>query len=293
MESAFLERRRPGGRHTPTVQPVVGVVGAGAMGWPIVQHLLGAGLAVHVLDPDKAAERRCVDAGAARARSGRELSALVDVVLVVVADDDDVLRVCGGPDGVLAGCRAGTTVLLCSSVRPSTCHAVASTASVGVHVLDAAMTGGVRGVEAGTVNLLVGGDPAALNSARPALTPWCATVHHLGKLGAGQVAKTANNLIHWAQISAIVEALELVRAHGVAVPAVREALQAGPTDSRTLRELGLMRFTWHAKDIANACEMAASVGMQLPLTQNVRERMLSIDVESVAGLLGGGSDAVI
>lgn len=69
-------------------------------------------------------------------------------------------------------------------------------------VLDAALTGGVRGVKVGRVNLLAGGAAQDLERVRPGLAPWCSSIHHLGALGASQVAKTANNLIHWAQISA-------------------------------------------------------------------------------------------
>jgi 3-hydroxyisobutyrate dehydrogenase-like beta-hydroxyacid dehydrogenase len=270
----------------------VGVVGAGAMGGPVVRHLLAARLEVRVLDPDDEAATRCVSGGAERARTAHDLAAASDVVLVVVASDDDVRTVCTGDAGVLAGARAGTVVVLCSSVRPDTCAAVAAAAPDGVAVLDAAMTGGVRGVEAGIVNLLVGGDAEALAAARPALDPWCRGVHHLGPLGAGQVAKTANNLIHWAQISAIVEALSLVEAYGLSVPAVRAALQQGPTDSRTLRELEQMRLTWHAKDLANARAMAAAVGRSLPLAETVRERMLAITVDDLAGLLAGAGEDV-
>jgi 3-hydroxyisobutyrate dehydrogenase-like beta-hydroxyacid dehydrogenase len=264
----------------------VGVIGLGAMGGPIVRHLLAAGREVHVLDPDADAVRRCTDEGAVEAPDGAALAAATDVVLVVVSGDDDVLAVCCGPSGVLAGARPGSAVLLCSSIRPDTCRQVAAAAPPGVRVLDAGMTGGVRGVEAGRVNLLVGGAATDLEAVRPALSPWCSSVHHLGPLGAGQVAKTANNLIHWAQITAIVEALSLTEAYGLSAPAVRAALQDGPTDSRTLRELEQMRLTWHAKDLANAHAMADAVGASLPLAGTVQARMREITVEDVARLLG-------
>ncbi len=116
-------------------------------------------------------------------------------------------------------------------------------------------------------------------------------MHHLGPLGAGQVGKTVNNLVHWAQISAITEALELGRRYGLDVPTLRRALMDGPTDSRTLRELEQMRFTWHAKDLANAAEMAARVGLDLPVAATAREVMTRVTVSGVAELLAGAAPA--
>ncbi len=272
-------------------RPVVGVIGLGAMGAPIAGHLARAGLPVVVADLDPAAVAASLAAGAQATVALPDLAARCEVVLVVVDTDDEVRTVCSGPHGVLAGCRPGTAVLLCSSVRPDTCEAVAAEAPDGVAVLDAALTGGVRGAESGRINLLVGGDHEVLERVRPALAPWTASVHHLGPLGAGQVGKTVNNLVHWAQISAITEALELGRRYGLDVPTLRRALMDGPTDSRTLRELEQMRFTWHAKDLANAAEMAARVGLDLPVAATAREVMTRVTVSGVAELLAGAAPA--
>lgn len=266
---------------------VVGVVGLGAMGGPIARHLLDAGVEVVVADLDAGAVATCAHAGARAAQGLPDLAAHSDVVLVVVATDEEVLAVCSGERGLLAACRRGTAVLLCSSVRPDTCAAVTDAAPRGVAVLDAALTGGVRGAENGSINLLVGGDAAVLDRLRPILAPWTSSVHHLGPLGAGQVGKTVNNLVHWAQISAITEALELGRRYGLDVPTLRRALMDGPTDSRTLREMEQMRFTWHAKDLANAEAMAARVDLPLPVAETVREVMKRTTVEGVAALLFG------
>lgn len=267
-----------------------GVVGLGAMGGPIAGHVLAAGhpVVVHDLDVDLVA--RYVGLGARAAGSPGELAGTVDVVSIFVPSDDDVLEVCTGPAGVLGGARPPSLVLLCSSIRPETCHAVAAAAPDGVDVVDAALTGGVRGAEAGTVNLLTGGEEGALRPARDLLAAWTAATHHLGPLGAGQVGKSVNNLIHWAQISAITEALELGRRHGLDVPTLRRALADGPTDSRTLRELELMRLTWHAKDLANAAVLADQVAMAMPVAEVSREVMTRRTVGSVAALLRSPGD---
>jgi 3-hydroxyisobutyrate dehydrogenase-like beta-hydroxyacid dehydrogenase len=266
----------------------VAVVGLGAMGFPVARHLLAAGVDVAVCDLDRAAVRRAGELGARVAGSAGEAASNAVAVAVFVPTDQDVLDVCMGADGVLAGVRDGAVIMLCSSLRPDTCAAVAAAVPRGVDVLDTALTGGVRGAEAGEINLLVGGDRAALDRVRSLLDPWTSAVHHLGPLGSGQVGKTANNLVHWAQICAITEALELARRAGVDVPALRHALMSGPTDSRTLRELQHMRLTWHAKDLANTMALAHDVDLSVPVTETAQRIMRDISVADVARLLAGG-----
>ncbi len=265
-----------------------GVVGLGAMGRPAAEFLAASPFETFAYDLDAEALEAIGDKGATTTTSLRELAERSTVVFVFVPSDDDVRTVCLGDDGLLAGARPGSVLAICSSALPETCEAVAAAGrEKGVDVLDAALTGGVRGAEAGQINLLVGGDEAVLDRIRPLLEPWCGSVHHLGGLGAGQVGKTVNNLVHWAQISAINEALRFGQRFGVAPSKLREALKDGPTDSRTLRELEQMRFTWHKKDLANAFAMAQTVEppIALPVAATAREAMLSITVDSVAALL--------
>lgn len=267
---------------------VVGALGLGAMGGPIAGHIRRAGFDVRCRDLDPEATRPLAALGARICDSPADLAAGTDVCLVCLRGDDDVLEAClpdGG--GLLAFLKPGSVLVVCSSVRPETCRKLADAADA-VDVLDAALTGGVRGAEAGEINLLVGGDEAPLRRARPVFDAFCSAVHHLGELGCGQVGKTVNNLIHWAQIATIAEALSLGSRLGVPPDLMRPALAAGPTDSRTLREIELMRLTWYVKDIDNARRMARTVDMPLPLTDEVRRLMDHITVPGVAALLEEG-----
>lgn len=264
----------------------VGVVGLGAMGKPIAQHLTEAGIATCCFDLDSTRVDDLIAAGSASASSLTDLANRSSVVLIFVPSDEDVLQVCNPTDGLLVGAPAGATLVVCSSARPDTCQRLAVLAeATGVRVVDAALTGGVRGAEAGEVNLLVGGEAHVLDDIRPILEPWTRAIHHLGPLGAGQVGKTVNNLLHWAQISALTEALTLGQELGVSPSRLRAALMDGPTDSRTLREIEYMRLTWHAKDLANAVAMAETVGQDLPVAMRVRDVMKTITVERIAALL--------
>lgn len=270
------------------VPPGVGVVGLGAMGGPIARHLAAAGVPTVVTDLDPEAVATAVALGAAAAPDAAAVAEGAGTVIVVVATDDQLREVLTGHRGVYASARPGSVVLLSSSALPETCRELAAVAPAGVSVLDAALTGGVRAAEAGELTLLVGGDPAALDAARPGLAPWTAAVHLLGDVGAGQVGKTVNNLVHWAQVSALGQALELGRRLGGDVPRLRAALLDSPTASRTLREMHEMRFTWFEKDIANAQQMAAGTGVALTVTEAALAFMRTFDIAAARRLLEGG-----
>ncbi|MFD7443670.1 NAD-binding protein [Streptomyces sp. NPDC059909] len=174
-------------------------------------------------------------------------------------------------------------------MRTETCKALTEElAPSGIKVVDAALTGGVRGAEAGEINRLVGGsaeDVLALER----FAPWSSHVNHLGPSGNGQIGKTVNNMIHWGQIVSIVEALSLGLELGISPERMRPALYNGPTDSRTLRELEEMRFTWYEKDTDNAISMAAEIDRTLYFNPIVGEFMRGINVKNVAALLAGES----
>ncbi len=263
-----------------------GLVGLGAMGRPAAEYLAAAGIPTIAYDLDEQLLASVAEKGVRASGSLQDLARDSTVVFVFVPSDDDVRQVCSADTGVLSAARPGSTVVICSSVKPETCREIAELATPrGVDVLDAALTGGVRGAEAGEVNLLVGGDEQVLERVRPLLEPWTKAVHHLGGLGAGQVGKTVNNLCHWAQISAVHEALTLGLRLGVEPSRLRTALQDGPADSRTLRELEYMRFTWHAKDLGNALAMAETVSQPMPVAEVAREAMKKITVKGMAALL--------
>ncbi len=263
----------------------VAVLGLGAMGRPIAEHLVQAGHPTMVHDLDRTVVDALTKQGAVAAPSLADL-ADNDVVLVVVPSNEDVRSACLGEDGLLSRPRPGSVLLICSSVTPETCTDVSAAAGKhDVAVIDAALTGGVRGAEAGRINLLVGGDAVVLDRVRPVLDAWTVAVHHLGPLGAGQIGKTVNNLCHWIQIAGVHEALLLGQRLGVAPSKLREALQDSSVHSGTMDQIELMRFTWWKKDIDNARLMAADIGYDLPLTETVYDVMPTITVDRIARLV--------
>lgn len=260
----------------------VGMVGLGAMGRPIVEFIAKAGFdtVAYDLSPEATAD------GVRIVRDLREV-ATADVVIVIVPTDDDVVQVVTEQGGLIEHGHEGMVIVISASVRPETCRALAQAgAARGIDVIDAALTGGVRGAESGEINLLVGGDEETARRAAPVFDAFATGYHVLGDVGAGQVAKSANNLIHWAQIVAIDEAFRMAQALGVDPAKLRRALQEGPTDSRTMREIEFMRFTWYVKDIEIAQKLAAEVGRSLPQATLSRQLMDDITVPAIKQLLG-------
>ncbi|MBO0869350.1 MAG: NAD(P)-dependent oxidoreductase, partial [Micromonosporaceae bacterium] len=261
----------------------IGVVGLGAMGAPVARHLASAGFSVLGHDRDPSATAALATAGV---RPADGLGALTDcaAVLLFVPGDQDVRDAATEYAAQLVTATGPAPYLvICSSVTPATCRVAAEILGDRAVVVDAPLTGGVRGAEAGRINLLTGGDEDAVAALRPVFDTFCATVNHLGPLGSGQVGKTVNNLVHWGEIAVLVEALEFGEALGVPAARMRRALIDGPTDGRTLRELEEFRLTWWSKDLANAFAMAAEA-RELPVARLVHELMPGITVDRLRAM---------
>ncbi|MGH2348047.1 MAG: NAD(P)-dependent oxidoreductase [bacterium] len=249
----------------------VGVVGLGRMGLPMARHVMRAGFAVEGFDRDPARGRLLGESGGAARASLRDLAAGCDLVLVMVADDAQVLDICTGAGGILQHARPDTALVISSTVKPTTCAQVAAAAAPRrIGVLDAPVARGQRAAEEGTLTVFVGGDPVLAARCRPVFEAFAREIEHVGdEVGAGQVAKLANNLILWAGVVAVHEALALGEQLGVSPVRLRDALRHGSADGYALRELHLVNLTWPHKDIEQALEVAAQAGRELPLTERV------------------------
>ena len=248
------------------------------MGAAIGGHLLDAGVRLAVYDPVAEARRPLVERGAVECATAGEVAARSELVLAVVVDDEQVRAAIGA---CLKTAQSGTVLAICASVRPATCRELAEAAPPGVHVVDAALVRGERGAEEGRLVLYCGGPPEAIERVREGSAPFAEAVVRVGEVGAGQVAKTANNVLLWACIRADVEAMRLGRALGVEPATLREALTLGSGANRPLAEWGNHRLRWPQKDLEVALAIADEAGVDLPL---VAELPALIDQLSVADL---------
>jgi 3-hydroxyisobutyrate dehydrogenase-like beta-hydroxyacid dehydrogenase len=260
----------------------LGLLGCGRMGAAIGGHLLDAGVPLAVYDPVAEACAPLVERGAVECESAGTVAARSDLVLVVVVDDAQVRA---AVEECFEQAGAGSVLAICASVRPDTCRALASSgATRGVHVIDAAMIRGERGAEDGELVLFCGGDPELVHAVRTACAPFTEAVVRVGEVGAGQVAKTANNILLWACIRADVEALRLGRALGVEPRALRDAMAIGSGANRPLAEWGHHRLRWPHKDLEVAAAVAAEAGVDVPLVQSLAPLLAELTVDDLKEL---------
>ncbi len=253
------------------------------MGGPIGGHLLDAGRALTVYDPAPEATQPLADRGAAVAPTPADAAAASDLVLVVVVDDAQARE---AVTEALQGAEEGAVIAVCASVRPDTCRDLAAAGGKrGVHVIDAAMVRGERGAEEGRLVLYCGGPDDVIDAVRDACAPFTEAVVRVGDVGAGQVAKTANNILLWACLRADLEAQRLGRALGVEPRTLREALAVGSGANRPLAEWGQQRLRWPQKDLEVALAVAAEVHVELPLVEQLPQLMEQMTVEEMHELL--------
>lgn len=202
------------------------VIGTGRMGAAMAARLVASGVEVTVWNRTSA--RASAVIGASVAATAREAAAASPVVIVSLADDLAVDAAYAGPDGVVAGVSAGTVVCDTSTVDPETARRTAGlVAAAGGAALDTPVSGSVSTVETGQLAVLVGGEAAALDVARPVLDHLAARVFHLGPSGAGAVMKLAVNGVVHAINQAVSEALVVAESAGIARSDAYDVLAAG------------------------------------------------------------------
>jgi 3-hydroxyisobutyrate dehydrogenase-like beta-hydroxyacid dehydrogenase len=261
----------------------LGLLGCGRMGAAIGGHLLAANRPLAVYDPVAEAMQPLVDQGARAGDGPADVARTAQLTLVVVVDDEQVRAVV--PEAIGAATE-GSIVAICASVRPDTCADMARLGTErGVHVVDAALVRGERGAEEGRLVLFCGGEEPVIDALRLACAPFTEAVLHVGEIGAGQVAKTANNILLWACIRADVEAQRLARALGVEPAKLREAMALGSGANRPLAEWGKHRLRWPHKDLEVALAVAAEAGVEMPLVEQLPALMRELTVDDLNELL--------
>ncbi len=175
------------------------------MGSRMTRRLLHAGIEVQGYD---SAPGRAAAAGARAARSVREVTTFADVVLLSLPDSTVVEAVVEGADGILAACREGQTVIdLSTAAASSTMRLNALCAQRGVHYIDAGISGGAAAAEKGTLTLMVGGDPAAIDAVQWVFKPIAAKVLNMGASGMGHITKLLNNFLNAVSLAATAEVM--------------------------------------------------------------------------------------
>lgn len=264
----------------------VGMIGLGAMGREMAGHIAATGdhrVLAYDIDPEAVAA--AAGKGIAAAGSAAEVVQAADIVVIMVATDDQALSVA---EELAATEARGTLIAIAATLHPDTMEKIGElVAPGGISVIDAPVVFGLYGAKEGILVSLCGGDVENVERARPVLDCYCRAVHHLGPLGSGMIAKTVNNMLHWSACVACFEALSLAKRCGMDAQKLREVLLDCPADNGTLRRWDSTKFTWPEKDMDIALDLAQAGGLVLPLFGQVDQLVKMLTPEQVAGLLHG------
>jgi 3-hydroxyisobutyrate dehydrogenase len=194
----------------------IGFIGLGNMGLPMAQNLLKAGHEVQGFDMSPAQILALTASGGQAAAGVKAASSGAEIVITMLPAGQHVRDVYLGPDGVLSAVGAGTLLIDSSTIDVATARDVAAAAGKkGLAMLDAPVSGGVGGAQAGTLTFMVGGGDEAFARALPVLEKMGKTIVHAGGAGNGQAAKICNNMILGVSMIAVSEAFVLAEKLGL------------------------------------------------------------------------------
>jgi 2-hydroxy-3-oxopropionate reductase len=264
-------------------------IGLGVMGRAMAANLLKAGyrLTVH-------SRSRKEVAGAAWADTAAAAAAEAAIIGICVPDTPDVERVLFGPEGIARTVQEGTVVIDFSTISAEATRnfALRLKAETGAILLDSPVSGGPQGAIDGTLTCMVGGEPGAFAAARPFLEAVGGTITRLGGSGAGQICKSANQMIISSTMHAVFEALVLGRKAGLDPKVMREALLGGSAKSFVLENHALrwlegrltpgFRAELMLKDMKLASAALAAHGVYAPVAASAT-RTLGVMVETGHG----------
>lgn len=259
----------------------IGFIGLGTMGRGMCRNLRAAGARLQLYNRTRAqAEALLAEFGdmAIIADTPRLAAAGATITIINVTDTEALLQTARGDDGAIAGLALGRVLIdMGTSGVLETRELAAEVEAVGGEYVDAPVSGGEGGARDGTLSIMVGAQDAVLRTVRPVLEVLGQQVTHVGPVGAGQVAKAANQTIVGLTIAAVAEALTLARRAGIDPAKVRDALRGGFADSRILEVHGERmikpdftpgaRATIQRKDIRQVLDLAERIGLDLPTTR--------------------------
>ncbi|RQS14042.1 NAD(P)-dependent oxidoreductase [Burkholderia sp. Bp8998] len=280
----------------------VGFCGPGLMGAPMIRHLLAAGHRVSVWNRTRGKAETLEKDGAQVVDTPRDLAERVDTVFVCVLDGRAVGDVAFGEHGLLAGdakARRLKRIVDHSSIPPAaTRDYAARAAALGVGWVDAPVSGGVPGAQAGTLAVMAGGGAADLDAVRPLIGTYASRITHMGDAGAGQTAKLCNQAIVTATVTAIAEAVGLAQASGIDAARLADALAGGWADSVLLQTfVPRMTSGGHArgghppigalstfqKDVDAIADAARDTGAVMPVSATVQQVLRLGAAQGLAG----------
>lgn len=275
--------------------PRIGFIGTGLIGTPMVERMLETGLGVMVWNRTIAKAEPLAALGAVLAESARALAKQCDIVCLCLTDTKAVETLMFADDGIAGVMRAGQTVVDFSSIAPDATVRMATRlrAERGTVWVDAPVSGGLPAARAGTLIVFAGGEASDIARAAPVFNALALRVTHMGSQGAGQFAKSCNQMIVACNLMVIGEMLAFAQSAGIEMSRMPGALAGGFADSLPLQIFG-NRMARHVdtprigalatfkKDIDQVARLAAERDAYVPMTSRAvelyAEAMAHVDV---------------
>ncbi|AEB59522.1 NAD(P)-dependent oxidoreductase [Ectopseudomonas mendocina] len=259
--------------------PALAFAGIGLMGLPMTRRLLAAGYPLTLWNrtPDKCTA--LLEQGAHRVETPAELCRDANVVMLCLANTEVVREVVFGPGGIIEGARPGQLLVDFSSLEPAATREMAAEleARTGMRWVDAPVSGGTPGAEAGTLAIMAGGRAEDVERVRPVLAHLGQRLTRMGEVGAGQVTKVCNQMIVACNALVIAEVVALAERAGVDASLIAPALAGGFADSKPLQilapQMAASQFEpikWHVrtllKDLDTAVKLSREQGSATPMS---------------------------
>lgn len=259
----------------------VGVIGLGKMGKPISRNLLKAGFSVVVHNRSAQSTEELVSAGAVDGASPKGVSQAAQVIITSLPDPAAVRKVYLEADGLVDSARAGQIIIDTSTIDPGLSRELAEKlAEKNALFLDAPVSGGVAGAEAGTLTIMIGGTQEAFDAAQPVLAAIGQKLHLVGPSGSGTVIKLANQLLVGINMSAVAEAMVFGVKAGADPAKMLEVLSTSFGGSRMLDRgvpliidrnfVGATPVDLIRKDLGLISDLAQELGVPLTIGTEAR-----------------------
>lgn len=253
----------------------IGWIGTGVMGRWMCHHLMSKGYSATVYTRSRDKAKALLDAGAVWVESPKAAAERSDVVFAIVGFPPDVREVFLGPQGALAGSKAGNVLVDMTTSEPSLAREIYEKAKAkGVGSVDAPVSGGDVGAKEARLSIMVGGDAEVIECVRPLLECMGKTIVHQGPAGAGQHTKMVNQILIATNMIGVCEALLYGYKAGLDLKTVLQSVGGGAAASWSLNNLAprIMErnfepgfFAEHfIKDMGIALEEAKRMNLALP-----------------------------
>ena len=271
----------------------VAFVGLGVMGYPMAGHLARAGHEVTVYNRTADKARQWVaEYGGRACPTPAEAAVEQDFVMLCVGNDQDLLEVVNGPQGVLSGVRSGAVIVDHTTASAEVARHITQLAQQqGVGFIDAPVSGGQAGAEHGQLTVMVGGEEAVFDLARPVIHSYAKMIKLMGPVGNGQLTKMDNKICIAGLVQGLAEALHFAQTAGLDGEAAMGVISKGAAQSWQMENrhksmlAGEFDFgfavDWMRKDLAIVLDEARSNGAQLPVTALVDQ--FYADVQQMGG----------